>query len=117
MHASENLAISTQGLSKSYQGVNALQPLDLQVACHSIFGFLEPNGAGKSTTIKLLLGLSKPSRTSARPAHSSHARSVAERNLPCACFQVMARHVQSQLQPAGWACRSSSARRLASRGC
>jgi ABC-2 type transport system ATP-binding protein len=28
---------------------------------HSIFGFLGPNGAGKSTTIKLLLGLSKPS--------------------------------------------------------
>jgi energy-coupling factor transporter ATP-binding protein EcfA2 len=61
MQASENLVISTQGLSKSYQGVNALQPLDLHVARHSIFGFLGPNGAGKSTTIKLLLGLARPS--------------------------------------------------------
>jgi ABC-2 type transport system ATP-binding protein len=60
MQASENLVISTQGLSKTYQGVNALQPLDLHVARHSIFGFLGPNGAGKSTTIKLLLGLAKP---------------------------------------------------------
>jgi ABC-2 type transport system ATP-binding protein len=65
MQVSDNLVIRTQGLSKSYQGVNALQPLDLHVARHSIFGFLGPNGAGKSTTIKLLLGLAKPSGGSA----------------------------------------------------
>jgi ABC-2 type transport system ATP-binding protein len=65
MQASENLVIHTQGLSKSYQGVNALQPLDLHVARHSIFGFLGPNGGGKSTTIKLLLGLARPSGGSA----------------------------------------------------
>jgi ABC-2 type transport system ATP-binding protein len=35
------------------------------VARHSIFGFLGPNGAGKSTTIKLLLGLARPSGGSA----------------------------------------------------
>ncbi len=57
MNPSNNLVISTHGLSKIYQGVNALQALDLHVARHSIFGFLGPNGAGKSTTIKLLLGL------------------------------------------------------------
>jgi ABC-2 type transport system ATP-binding protein len=65
MQAPDTLVISTQGLSKSYQGVNALQPLDLHVARHSIFGFLGPNGAGKSTTIKLLLGLAKPTSGSA----------------------------------------------------
>src|SRR5690349_2098824 len=65
MHASDSYVISTQMLSKSYAGVNALQPLDLHVARHSIFGFLGPNGAGKSTTIKLLLGLSRPSGGSA----------------------------------------------------
>jgi ABC-2 type transport system ATP-binding protein len=65
MQTSDNLVIRTQGLSKTYQGVNALQPLDLQVARHSIFGFLGPNGAGKSTTIKLLLGLAKPTGGSA----------------------------------------------------
>src|SRR4051812_10043539 len=65
MQTSENFVIRTQGLSKSYQGVNALKPLDLHVARHSIFGFLGPNGAGKSTTIKLLLGLAKPTSGSA----------------------------------------------------
>jgi len=47
-------------LSKTYKGVAALQALDLHVPRHSIFGFLGPNGAGKSTTIKLLLGLARP---------------------------------------------------------
>ena len=55
-----NLVIETRSLSKSYKGVNALKSLDLKVAEHSIFGFLGPNGAGKSTTIKLLLGLARP---------------------------------------------------------
>jgi ABC-2 type transport system ATP-binding protein len=54
------LAIETRGLSKSYKGVEALKSLDLKVPKNSIFGFLGPNGAGKSTTIKLLLGLVKP---------------------------------------------------------
>jgi ABC-2 type transport system ATP-binding protein len=65
MNASTTMVIRTQGLSKIYQGVTALQPLDLHVARHSIFGFLGPNGAGKSTTIKLLLGLARPSSGSA----------------------------------------------------
>jgi len=55
-----NLAIDTQGLSKSYKNIAALKSLDLNVASHSIFGFLGPNGAGKTTTIKLLLGLIRP---------------------------------------------------------
>lgn len=55
-----NCVINTQGLSKSYNGVQALKPLDLNVPQHSIFGFLGPNGSGKTTTIKLLLGLIRP---------------------------------------------------------
>jgi len=55
------LVIHTQGLSKSFGDVHALKLLDLKVPKHSIFGFLGPNGAGKSTTLKLLLGLVKPS--------------------------------------------------------
>jgi ABC-2 type transport system ATP-binding protein len=53
--------IFTEGLSKSYKGIKALDGLNLQVPKNSIFGFLGPNGAGKSTTIKLLLGLIRPS--------------------------------------------------------
>jgi beta-exotoxin I transport system ATP-binding protein len=54
-------AIETTGLSKTYGGgVRALTDLDLQVARGEVFGYLGPNGAGKSTTIRLLLGLIRP---------------------------------------------------------
>ena len=52
--------IKTKNLSKSYGDIHALKSLNLEVPTNSIVGFLGPNGAGKSTTIKLLLGLSKP---------------------------------------------------------
>lgn len=55
-----DIVIRTEKLSKSYNGVDALKALDLEVPEHSIVGFLGPNGAGKSTTIKLLLGLIYP---------------------------------------------------------
>ena len=57
---SNDLVISTEGLSKSFGEVHALKSLDLRVPQKSIFAFLGPNGAGKTTTIKLLLGLIKP---------------------------------------------------------
>jgi ABC-2 type transport system ATP-binding protein len=60
MNDSNGHVIDTQGLTKMYKGVNALQGLNLQVPRNSIFGFLGPNGAGKSTTIKMLLGLTHP---------------------------------------------------------
>ncbi len=52
--------IQTQNLRKSYGNFQALKSLNLDVPANSIVGFLGPNGAGKSTTIKLLLGLTKP---------------------------------------------------------
>jgi ABC-2 type transport system ATP-binding protein len=52
--------IHTKGLSKTFEEVEALKDLDLNVPQNSIFGFLGPNGAGKTTTMKLLLGLIYP---------------------------------------------------------
>ena len=52
--------IRTQGLSKDYDGVEALRSLTMEVSSNSIFAFIGPNGAGKTTTIKLLLGLTQP---------------------------------------------------------
>ena len=60
MNESAPPVIETHGLSKTYKGVQALKPLDLQVQQNPICRFLGPNGAGKTTTIKLLLGLSRP---------------------------------------------------------
>lgn len=56
-------AIEAVGLSKTYGGgVEALVDLDLEVERGEVFGYLGPNGAGKSTTIRLLLGLIRPTR-------------------------------------------------------
>jgi ABC-2 type transport system ATP-binding protein len=52
--------IKTHQLTKNYGAVNALKALDIEIPRNSITGFLGANGAGKSTTIKLLLGLLKP---------------------------------------------------------
>jgi ABC-2 type transport system ATP-binding protein len=60
MNTSNGNVIHTQGLSKAYKGVQALHGLNLEVPRNSIYGFLGPNGAGKSTTIKMLLGLTRP---------------------------------------------------------
>jgi len=55
------LAIRTEGLTKSYGSVRALDRLDLEVSQGEVVGYLGPNGAGKTTTIRLLLGLLRPS--------------------------------------------------------
>lgn len=52
--------IKTTSLTKQYQGKNVVTELDLSVSSGSIYGFLGPNGAGKSTTMKMILGLTKP---------------------------------------------------------
>jgi ABC-2 type transport system ATP-binding protein len=55
-------AIRTEGLTKRYGGVAALDHLDLEVAQGEVVGYLGPNGAGKTTTIRLLLGLINPTQ-------------------------------------------------------
>jgi ABC-2 type transport system ATP-binding protein len=54
------MAIRTEGLSKHYGSVHAIEHLDLEVAEGEVVGYLGPNGAGKTTTIRLLLGLIRP---------------------------------------------------------
>ena len=54
------IAIATHSLCKRYGKNLAVKCLDLEVARGEIFGFLGPNGAGKSTTIRMVLGLIRP---------------------------------------------------------
>lgn len=58
--------IETFDLTKSFDRVQAVRSLSLNVGRNSIYAFLGPNGAGKSTTIKMLLGLSHPTSGSGR---------------------------------------------------
>lgn len=53
--------IITEALTKKYKNKAVVNQLDLRVPGGSIYGFLGSNGAGKSTTLKMLLGLVKPS--------------------------------------------------------
>ena len=54
-------SISTQGLTRRFGELVAVDGIDLRVSSGQFFGFLGPNGAGKSTTIKMLTGLLAPS--------------------------------------------------------
>jgi ABC-2 type transport system ATP-binding protein len=58
--AASTPAIETRELRKQFGSKVAVRKLTLTVPSGSIFGFLGPNGAGKSTSIKMLLGLVKP---------------------------------------------------------
>lgn len=50
------LAVTTDDLTRSYNGVNVVDEVNLRVPAGGVYGLLGPNGAGKSTTLKLLLG-------------------------------------------------------------
>jgi len=54
-------AIETRNLTKHYGHVEAVSALSLKVSSHCVTGFLGRNGAGKSTTIRMLLGMTRPS--------------------------------------------------------
>jgi ABC-2 type transport system ATP-binding protein len=63
-------AISTEGLVRTFEGVAAVDGLDLDIHEGEIYGFLGPNGAGKSTTVRVLCTLLAP--TSGRALVAGH---------------------------------------------
>jgi ABC-2 type transport system ATP-binding protein len=71
-------AVEAKELSKSFGQVRAVDQLNLTVDAGEVVGFLGSNGAGKSTTLRLLLGLLRPSSGEAtilgHPAGSPQAR-------------------------------------------
>lgn len=61
-----SFAIETNGLSKFFGQVRAVDSLNLRVEQGEIYGFLGLNGAGKTTTIRALLGMIRPSTGSVK---------------------------------------------------
>lgn len=52
--------IETHNLTKTYGNFTAVHRLNLHIKEGTVYGFLGPNGAGKSTTMKMFLGLTRP---------------------------------------------------------
>jgi ABC-2 type transport system ATP-binding protein len=55
-----DVALQTENLTKRFKGRTAVDRLTISVERGDIYGFLGPNGAGKSTTLRMLLGLVRP---------------------------------------------------------
>jgi len=77
-----DLAVQSFGLTKRFRRQVAVNAVDLAVPRGSVYGFLGPNGSGKTTTIRLLLGL-------IRPTAGGHA--LLGRPMPGAAAQVLPR--------------------------
>jgi ABC-type multidrug transport system ATPase subunit len=52
--------VLTRGLTKRFRHQVAVDHIDLDVPAGAVYGFLGPNGSGKTTTIRMLLGLIRP---------------------------------------------------------
>jgi ABC-2 type transport system ATP-binding protein len=71
--------VVTRGLTKRFRRQVAVDDIDLDVPAGAIYGFLGPNGSGKTTTIRMLLGLIRPTAGSVQllgqpmPGSATHA--------------------------------------------
>ena len=61
-------AVITQGLSRNFGDIEAVDTIDLSIPRGEIYGFLGPNGAGKTTLVRMLITLLMPSAGSATVA-------------------------------------------------
>src|SRR5580704_11383677 len=61
-------AVRAEALVRSFDGVRAVDEVDLRIPAGEIYGFLGPNGAGKSTTVRMLCTLMAPTGGRARVA-------------------------------------------------
>ena len=61
-------AVVTQGLSRKFGDIEAVDSIDLRIPRGEIYGFLGPNGAGKTTLVRMLITLLLPSECSASVA-------------------------------------------------
>ena len=61
-------AVITQGLSRKFGDIEAVDSIDLHIPRGEIYGFLGPNGAGKTTLVRMLITLLLPSEGSASVA-------------------------------------------------
>ena len=64
LNTRQHLVVRSTGLTKQYGNAEVVSGVGLEVPARQVYGFLGPNGAGKSTTMKMLLGLTRPTNGS-----------------------------------------------------
>lgn len=74
----EKLILETKDLIKNFNGVNAVNKVNLKIKENSVYGLLGPNGAGKSTTLKMITGLLR--KTSGEILFNGHSWSRKDLN-------------------------------------
>src|SRR3569623_2293729 len=74
---SRPLAIEARGLVKRFDGMRAVDGVDLSVPQGAIYGILGPNGAGKTTTLRMVLGIIDPDEGVRRVLGHEHPHDVA----------------------------------------
>ncbi|MCG7843821.1 MAG: ABC transporter ATP-binding protein [Methanomassiliicoccales archaeon] len=62
MESEGEYAVVTEALCKNFEEIVAVQDLDLKIPRGLIYGLIGPNGSGKTTTIKILMGLTEPTK-------------------------------------------------------
>ena len=76
-----DIVLATQGLTRRFGGLVAVNDVDFDVKAHEIHAILGPNGAGKSTLINLLSGEIPPSEGEVlyqqQPIQGKNARQIA----------------------------------------
>ncbi|GAA3356656.1 hypothetical protein GCM10020366_21550 [Saccharopolyspora gregorii] len=65
--------ITVHDVTKRYGSTTAVQDLTFEVSPGQVTGFLGPNGAGKSTTMRMILGLDRPTSGETRINGSTYA--------------------------------------------
>src|SRR3954469_20798154 len=58
--------VEVRGLVKRYGEITAVDGVDLTIDAGDVYGYLGPNGAGKTTSLRMMLGLIRPSAGSVR---------------------------------------------------
>src|SRR5580692_8335390 len=78
-----DVVIRTNGLTRDFKAVRAVDGLTFQVPRGIVFGFLGPNGSGKTTTIRMLLGIVEPTSGTASVLNFDTATQADEIRLRC----------------------------------
>lgn len=83
----DRYVLKTQSLMKEYDGLIAVDNLNLEIKEGEVFGFLGPNGAGKTSAIKMMVGLLKP--TSGQVLFNGKEIGSAEKGIIGVCPQEL----------------------------